>query len=103
MRSLVALVAVVAVVALAGCGGSDSKPLLAGGKAAAVRGGLTPDVHLFGEPVVAHVDVIVDREQVDPDAVRVKTDFTPASFSGYPHSWDMRVARAARILPTREG
>ncbi len=42
-----------------------------------MRGGLTPDVHLFGEPVVAHVDVIVDREQVDPGAVRVKTDFEP--------------------------
>lgn len=67
----------VAALALAGCGGSDDKPLLAQGKAAAVRGGLTPDVHLFGEPVVAHVDVIVDREQVDPGAVRVKTDFEP--------------------------
>ena len=64
-------------VTLAGCGGGDSKPLLAQGKAAAVRGALTPDVHLFGEPVVAHVDVIVDREQIDPDAVRVKTDFKP--------------------------
>ena len=74
MRCLVGLVAALA---LAGCGGSDSKPLLAGGKAAAVRGGLTPDVHLFGEPVVAHVDVIVDREQIDPDAVRVTTDFKP--------------------------
>lgn len=71
------LVGMLAALALAGCGGSDSKPLLAGGKAAAVRGGLTPDVHLFGEPVVAHVDVIVDREQVDPGAVRVKTDFEP--------------------------
>ena len=74
MRCLVGLVAALA---LAGCGGSDSKPLLASGKAAAVRGGLTPDVHLFGEPVVAHVDVIVDREQIDPDAVRVTTDFKP--------------------------
>jgi hypothetical protein len=71
------VIGLVAALVLAGCGGSDSKPLLAAGKAAAVRGGLTPDVHLFGEPVVAHVDVIVDREQVDPDAVRVKTDFKP--------------------------
>lgn len=71
------LVGLLVALALAGCGGSDSKPLLASGKAAAVRGGLTPDVHLFGEPVVAYVDVIVDREQVDPDALRVKTDFEP--------------------------
>ena len=42
-----------------------------------MRGGLTPDVHLFGEPVVAHVDIIVDREQIDPDAVRVTADFKP--------------------------
>ena len=74
MRCLVALLVALA---LAGCGGSDSKPLLVGGKAAAVRGGLTPDVHLFGEPVVAHVDVIVDREQIDPGTVRVRTDFKP--------------------------
>lgn len=65
------------VVALAGCGGSDSPPLLAGGKAAAVRGSLTPDVHLFAEPVVARIDVVVDRDQVDPSNVVVKTDFKP--------------------------
>ena len=65
------------VVALAGCGGSDSPPLLAGGKIAAVRGSLTPDVHLFGEPVVARVDIVLDRDQVDPSDVVVKTDFKP--------------------------
>ncbi len=65
------------VAALAGCGGSDAKPLLVGGKAAAVHGALTPDVHLFGEPVVAGVDVIVDRAQVAPADVRVKTNFKP--------------------------
>jgi hypothetical protein len=72
----VALISVLGIV-LAGCGGDDSKPLLAQGKAAAVRGALTPDVHLFGEPVVATVEVIVDREQIEPGAVRVKTDFKP--------------------------
>jgi hypothetical protein len=65
------------VLALAGCGGSDSKPLLASGKAASVRGSLTPDVQLFGEPVVASIDVVVDREQVPPEDVQVKTDFEP--------------------------
>ena len=76
MRISAVLVVALGIV-LAGCGGDDSKPLLAQGKAAAVRGALTPDVHLFGEPVVAQVDVIVDREQVDPADVRVKTDFKP--------------------------
>jgi hypothetical protein len=65
------------VLALAGCGGTDSKPLLVGGKPASVRGSLTPDVHLFGEPVVVRVDVIVDRDQVAPADVQVRTDFKP--------------------------
>lgn len=76
------LVVPLASLALAGCGGSDDKPLLAQGKAAAVRGSLTPDVHLFGEPVVAQVDVIVDREQVAPGAVRVKMNFKPYDIVG---------------------
>jgi hypothetical protein len=71
------LVVALAALALVGCGGSDSKPLLVGGKTVAVRGSLTPEVHLFAEPVVAQIDVIVDRDQVDPGDVRVKTDFTP--------------------------
>lgn len=65
------------VLALAGCGGSDAKPLLATGKTAVVRGSLTPDVHLFAEPVVARVDVIVRRGEVDPGDVRLKADFAP--------------------------
>jgi hypothetical protein len=65
------------VLALAGCGGSETKPLLASGKKAVVHGTLTPDVHLFAEPVVARIDVILRREAVDPNEVHVKTDFAP--------------------------
>jgi hypothetical protein len=65
------------VLALAGCGGSETKPLLASGKTAVVRGTLTPDVHLFAEPVVARIEVILRRDAVDPKNVRVKTDFAP--------------------------
>jgi hypothetical protein len=65
------------VVALAGCGGSDAPPLLANGKVASVHGALVPDTHLFGEPVVARVDVVVDRDKIDPSAVTVKSDFKP--------------------------
>ena len=75
MRAAALVAACIA--ALAGCGGSDSKPLLVGGKPAAVHGSLTPDVHLFGEPIVARVDVLVDRDQVSPSEVDVKTDFKP--------------------------
>jgi hypothetical protein len=65
------------VLALAACGGRETKPLLASGKKAVVRGTLTPDVHLFAEPVVARIDVILRREAVDPNEVHVKTDFAP--------------------------
>ena len=75
MRAAALVAACIA--ALAGCGGSDSKPLLVGGKPAAVHGSLTPDVHLFGEPIVARVDVVLDRDQVSPSEVDLKTDFKP--------------------------
>ena len=61
----------------AGCGGDDSKPLIAASKTAVVRGEIVPSVHLFGEPVVAQVDVILNREKVDPADVRLKTNFEP--------------------------
>jgi hypothetical protein len=38
---------------------------------------LEPSTHLFAEPVVARLDVIVDGETVDPDGVDVTTDFEP--------------------------
>jgi hypothetical protein len=42
-----------------------------------VRGELVPDVHLFGEPVVARVDVVLNREKVDPADVRLEAKFDP--------------------------
>jgi hypothetical protein len=110
-----ALVALV--LALAGCGGSDSKPLLVGGKAAAVHGSLTPDVHLFGEPIVARVEVIVDRDQVSPGDVEVETDFKPyekvgetavsrediGGFTHLSYTTELRCLNAACIPRTAEG
>jgi hypothetical protein len=75
MRLVVGAVAFV--VLAAGCGGDDSKPLIAAGKTAVVRGEIVPDVHLFGEPVVAQVDVILNRTKADPADVRLKTNFEP--------------------------
>jgi hypothetical protein len=72
-----AAVAVIAVFAAAGCGGDDAKPLIAPNKTAVVRGEITPSVHLFGEPVVAQIDVILNREKVDPADVQLKTNFEP--------------------------
>ena len=70
------------VLLVAGCGGDDSKPLIAPSKTAVVRGELTSSVHLFAEPIVAQVDVIVNREKVDPADVRLKTDFEPYEVVG---------------------
>lgn len=62
----------------AGCGGSDdAKPLIAASKTGVVRGELTPNVHLFGEPVVARVSVVVNRAKADPRSVEVETKFDP--------------------------
>ena len=72
-----AAVAAVLALAAAGCGGNDSKPLISASKTAVVRGEMIPSVHLFGEPVVARIDVILNREKVDPDDVRLKTNFEP--------------------------
>jgi hypothetical protein len=74
--------AVAVVLVAAGCGGDDSKPLIAPSKTAVVRGELVPNVHLFGEPVVAHVDVIVNRAKVDPADVRLTTNFEPYEVVG---------------------
>lgn len=45
----------------------------------AARTMLTPRSVLFGDPVLARVDVVVDRERLDPDAVEVDTQFAPFS------------------------
>jgi hypothetical protein len=85
------------VLLLAGCAGDDQKPLIAAGKAAVVRGALVPDVHLFGEPVVAQIDVIVNREQVDPADVRLKTDFKPYEVVGRTQETREHIGRFTRI------
>jgi hypothetical protein len=72
-----ALAALLVALAAAGCGGDEHKPVIAGNKTMVVKGELVPDVHLFGEPVVAQVDVVLNRTKVDPDDVRLQTSFEP--------------------------
>ena len=68
---------IAAALVAAGCGGDEQRPLIADSKTAVVRGALLPSVHLFGEPIVAQVDVILNRAKVDPADVRLETDFEP--------------------------
>ncbi len=45
---------------------------------------LSPAVALFGDTVLAHVDVLLNRTRVDPDSVRVAADFAPFEIVGPP-------------------
>lgn len=47
------------------------------GGALDVRTRVLPSVHLFGEPIVAEVDLRVNRTIIDPDRVRLQLDFDP--------------------------
>ena len=75
MRAL--LVAGAALLLVAGCGGNEEPADLPLGKKVAAATKLDPTVHVFAEPVTASVEVVVDREQVDPDRVRVEAEFLP--------------------------
>jgi hypothetical protein len=65
------------VLAAAGCGGEEAASDLPLGKRVAATATLDPTVHVFAEPVTATVEVVVDTEQVDPDRVRIETEFLP--------------------------
>jgi hypothetical protein len=50
----------------------------------AAEGSLVPGITLFGDIIVAQVDVVLDRTRVDPDSVRVGTQFLPWEVVGQP-------------------
>jgi len=64
-------------VLLAGCGGGGESTAADAARPVTTRATLEPSTHLFAEPVVARLDVIVDGDAVDPDGVEVTTDFEP--------------------------
>jgi hypothetical protein len=49
-----------------------------------VQGTLTPRILLFGDTLIARIDVTLDRRQIDPDSVRFHADFTPWEVVGKP-------------------
>ena len=68
-RVRAAVLALAALVLLAaGCGEEDAGTAPPPGRFVATSRALTPTAHLFGEPVEARVDVVVDRRRLDPDA-----------------------------------
>jgi hypothetical protein len=43
---------------------------------------ITPDAHVFGQPIVATVEALVDTTAIDPNSVRVRSDFSPYEIVG---------------------
>jgi hypothetical protein len=117
--TLGAITAAVFVVAAWGCAGADEAGELPLGRQVSAQGTLTPTVHIFAEPVLARVEVLVDREHVDPDRVRLQTDFLPydiqasakrrtdrGRFTELRYEWllsCLRVACIPEILPSAAG
>jgi hypothetical protein len=80
----VGVVTTVAIVAIAGLGGEET---LAGrgvpGRAAVTaKADVTPRTHLFGDTLVARIDVVVDRDAVGPELPRVVRSFAPYAVEG---------------------
>lgn len=83
----VAAVTAIAVVVVATRDGADggnspARPVLAEGIQA--RASIAPRTILFGDTIAAHVDVVLDRRRVDPDSVRIATEFLPWEVVGEP-------------------
>jgi hypothetical protein len=77
VRALPLVLAALLLAPLAGCSGDGDQAAPPPGKDFAASRSLTPTAHLFGEFVHARVDVIVDREKLDPDRVRATLNFLP--------------------------
>ena len=108
-----------ALVLAPGCAGGGEGSELPLGRQVSAQGSLTPTVHLFAEPVVARVDVVVDRDHLDPDRVRLKTRFLPydikatarrrsdrGRFTELRYEWLLRCLRVAcipEIIPSAAG
>ena len=61
--------------AILGTGGGGSA--LPNGAPLAVTAAVNPTVVQFGDPLTARIDIAVDTHKVDPDRVRIATDFRP--------------------------
>lgn len=90
-------VAVAAAIALSSRDGSARHVgLPIGSEGLTSRTSITPRAQLFGERVVARLDLLIDRDVVDPDTISVTTDFAP-----YRPTAKLRMARVDYERMTR--
>jgi hypothetical protein len=95
--ALVTALAVVGISSLGGGGDARTTPSLdvdrgvptppGGGlprEGIATQTTLEPRITMFGDTIVAHVDVLLDRRKVDPESVRVGAAFLPWEVLGRP-------------------
>ena len=82
MRPLAVAAATLIALVGSGCDGGEDVPPLPEGRFVTASQSIAPDVALFAEPVVARVDVIVDRDRFDPAFVRVAGKFEPYEQDG---------------------
>ena len=74
---LAAAVALAVVLGMRAAEGGGGAPGLPNGEPLAATGTIQPTVVLFGDPITARLDIAVDRRKLDPDQVRISTDFRP--------------------------
>ncbi|HSI98410.1 MAG TPA: hypothetical protein VK926_08605, partial [Gaiellaceae bacterium] len=84
MKLLALLAAAAASALAAGCGAGETTRALPEGRFVAVSRSVEPKVQLFGDPVVARVDAIVDTERYDAERIRLVPDFEPFELEGEP-------------------
>jgi hypothetical protein len=63
----------------------------------AVHATLAPQQHLFGDPIHARVEVILDTKRIDPATVRLRTSFAPYRPLQPPERSESRAGNVARV------
>ena len=76
------------------------QPQFEDGSGIEARAAFSPRIVLFGDTVRAHVDVMVDTTRVDPDSVRIASDFSPWRIVGNPERARRAAGETAHVRST---
>jgi hypothetical protein len=85
------------VIGLLVVGRDDDESSLLLGRTMGIATSVSPRVHLFGDPVVAHVDLMFDERRVDPDRITVDAIFRPYEQVGTPRRERSDAGHSVRI------